>query len=290
MTTHSGPVVAQRDELQVIECRACGYAHLDPLPTAEELARYYTDEFWQKDKADWLARYEAQRDWDEMRAGDWLSVAEGLTAGRTLMDLGCGYGQFIETAGKRGWLAGGFETNSAAVDYCRQRRLIVSECDWSDVEQTGDHWDCISALWFLEHLPDPAWCLSAVRGALNPGGVLILAVPNEFTWAQTEANHSAAVHDWFVHKTHCNYFTAASIANLLGRTGWRIVDMLGTYPIEQHIGAGQDYTANPAVGDLVHAEIRAREFRLSRDERLRIGRAYARCDTGRDLIIFAEAE
>lgn len=278
---HSGPILAQRAGLTVIDCRACGWAHLDPLPAVP--AGYYESEFWETKGAGWLAKYEAQRDWLDMRHGDWLSlVEEHTTAGRTLLDVGCGYGFLLQQAKVRGWGCGGIDLSQEAVTYARQQGLLVNREDWPGV---GGTYSCISALWLMEHLPDPLAFLGWARAHLAPGGVLLLCVPQEWTHYQYAANHVAAVHDFFVHPTHLHYWSAASFYSLLGRAGFRVVDALASYPMERFINNGRDYTADEAVGADCHAEVRAAELERTPAMRLAYQRSLARQAIGRDLVV-----
>ena len=40
-----GKVLSKIDKRQVIDCKKCGYAHLYPLPTPEELKEFYENVF-----------------------------------------------------------------------------------------------------------------------------------------------------------------------------------------------------------------------------------------------------
>jgi 2-polyprenyl-3-methyl-5-hydroxy-6-metoxy-1,4-benzoquinol methylase len=285
---HSGESIAERDSLSVIECRECGFAHLADIPSPEVLARYYSSDFWNKDKLGWRERYEAQADWLEATHGDWLSLAEYCSFGRTLMDIGCGWGFFLKTAQKRGWLATGVEPDRDAAAYAIERQMSVYHGTWEQLDSvpvTAKQWDCIAALWLIEHLPDPLSFLRWARTHLYGNGVLLLACPNEWTDLQERANRIAAVKEYFIHHTHINYFSASSLANLLGRAGFMVVDQLGTYPMEKHILGGKDYTAEPVLGEEAHALVRKIDLAQTREQRLEFGRALGRKGMGRDMVM-----
>lgn len=298
MQAHVGPVLAQRAGLTVIDCRACGWAHLDPLPIVDDA--YYRDTFWSEKGAGWLARYEAERDWLDMRHGDWLSVVEEHTAGRALLDVGSGYGFLATTAFERGWSASGLEPSSEAIDYARQnapepaagRMVTYRQGQWEDDARASElgcpAYDCISALWLLEHLPDPRAFLAWAKAHLAPGGVLLLAVPNEWNRLQAEANKRTKTPNWWLHPTHLHYWSAPTLYGLLGRAGFRVVDAYGTNPMEQWIIEGTDYPGNEALGDKLHGEVRRFELGMTRPYRLYAGRAMARQAIGRDLIVFCK--
>jgi 2-polyprenyl-3-methyl-5-hydroxy-6-metoxy-1,4-benzoquinol methylase len=290
MQTHSGSVIAQRDGLTVIDCRACGWAHLDPLPTVDDA--YYRDTFWSEKGAGWLAKYEAERDWLDMRHGDWLTLAQDHSdgkGGRTLLDVGCGYGFFLQVAKRRLWGVAGIEPSQEAYQYCHND-FPVWPSTWESFGDMTTGFDCISALWLMEHLPDPRAFLVWCRAHLAPGGVLLMAVPQEWTYPQLAANTTSAVRNWWLHPTHLHYWNAATLYGLLGRAGFRVVDALASFPIENYIRTGHDYTADESLGDKVHAAVRAKELRLSRAERLQYQREAARESWGRDLAVFCTVD
>lgn len=296
MTTHSGPIIAQRDALTVIQCTICGWAHLDPLPDAAALDAYYASEFWQKTKAGWREQYEAQRDSLAMRHGDWLAVLEPHTAGRTLLDVGCGWGHFLETARARKWRTWGIEPSTEASGYAWERLGVNANLYGGTWEQfdmmraLGDptQFDVITAFWLLEHLPDPVAFLRWSRDHLASGGVLMLAVPQEWTVRQQLANEKAAVKNYWLDPTHLHYWHRETLFVLLARCGFQVADALATYPVEDWILSGHDYTADPAVGAEGHRILRGVELQLGEFVRRSEARAWADAKQGRDLIVVAK--
>jgi SAM-dependent methyltransferase len=300
---HAGPILAQRDGCQVVDCAACGWAHLHPLPDPAELHAYYRSAFWGETKAGWRELYEAQRDWLLMSNADWLEAVEPhVPASKIpcLLDVGCGYGYLLRAALARNWHAYGIEPDGAAVVYARQQLYVPLDRHGGVYHGTWENFhswhlpdrqpNVIAALWLMEHLPDPREFLQWCRDRLAPGGALLLAVPQEFTQPQALANHYADVRDYFVAPSHVNYWTAATFANLLGRAGLRIVDLLATHIMENFIITGDDYTNRPELGARLHADVRRRELEMTREQRLAAARRRARTAQGRDLMVVAKAD
>ena len=288
VTQHSGPILAERDGLKVRDCRACGYAHLDPIPGDQ--TAYYRDDFWRTKGAGWLAIYESQREWQAMRDGDILSLIESHTLGRSLLDIGAGYGFFLRAAVSRNWtqVVGVDPSREASAYAARALGAHVEPMGWEDVGfPLTTRYDALTAFWLLEHLPDPLRFLRWAADHLYGSGVLALALPHEFTALQAAASARARVHGYWVHETHTNYFTAASLGNLLGRARFRVVEWLATFPVETWIIAGHDYTAQPEVGVKLHREMQAQELAMTREQRLDEMRVRARLAEGRDLIVVA---
>jgi hypothetical protein len=78
----------------------------------------------------------------------------------------------------------------------------------------------------LEHLEDPLSGLLAARNALEPGGYLLLSVPNIGYW-QIVADLLAGRFDYapvgIQCITHLRFFTAYSLRSLLQEAGFNIV-------------------------------------------------------------------
>ena len=289
MTAHAGPIIAERDGMRVVNCHGCGYAHLTELPDQVALDKYYRSEFWATKGAGWLSRYEAEREWVEAKNGDWLSVIEQHTLGRTLLDIGAGYGFFVNQATARGWQALGLEPSAEASEYARTHGANIATETWQE-HGPERRYDAMTAFWLLEPLPQPLEFLRWCRRNLYGSGTLTLAVPLEWSTEMMEANPLASVTNWWVHSTHTNYFTAATLSNLLGRAGFRVVDALTTYPMAQWIILGSDYTADAALGDHLHRSVRYIEVQLTRDTRLSLARQRAQQNEGRDLVVVAKVE
>jgi hypothetical protein len=65
---HSGAIVARDGSGHgVMDCTGCGFAHLWPKPTAEELADYYSRSYYEM---------HLPKDWAEKEEADCLATAE----------------------------------------------------------------------------------------------------------------------------------------------------------------------------------------------------------------------
>lgn len=100
--------------------------------------------------------------------------------GRTLLDVGCGSGDFVATAGLMGWVAEGVDPDPAAVAACRRRGVTVTEgfVDKLDANKQSGYWDAITMSHCVEHVPDPRALLERVQAMLKPGGEIWIALPN----------------------------------------------------------------------------------------------------------------
>jgi len=283
-TLHSGEPIAERDGLTVIDCKTCGFAHLHPLPSRAELAQFYTNEFWQHTKIGTRERMDEQREWWSTTYGDWLSMALKHTPVDSLLDVGAGYGHLIDQAERMGFEARGIEP-SADVDHPDIWRGTWEA--WNAMMRYG----CVSALWLIEHLPDPLKFLRWVRARLCDAGVLLACVPNDFSEAQALAMDGGyCLPNYWLDPTHLNYFTPATLNNLLGRAGFRVVERTTLYPMELWLLQGQDYTRDAQIGARCHTLVRMKDLGKSREERLREYGDLASVGLGREIVVVAVKE
>jgi SAM-dependent methyltransferase len=280
----SGEVVAKRDDLRVIDCQACGFYHLFPLPTREHLAGFYANDFWQHTKSGTRAQMDEQIAWWSAIYGDWLTLAQRhVLDDKNLLDVGAGYGHFLDAAAYEGFETHGIEPSA---DVSMPWIWRGTWEDWASDRQYG----CISALWLIEHLPDPMKFLRWAYNRLSIGGVLLSTVPNDFSAAQVEAVNAGALPNYWLDATHLNYFTWSSFSNLLGRCGFRIVERSTLYPMELWLMAGQDYTREPAIGAACHELVRMADLGTGRDQRLRDYQDLAEMGMGREIVVVAVKE
>src|SRR3990167_279404 len=282
MQNHSGKIIGERDGLRVIDCANCGYAHLETMPNQSELAAFYENDFWQREKAGSLDRLLAQREWWTATHGDWLSLVEQYTRGRSLLDYGCGYGLLMETARDSGWAVHGIEPNIEAARRAAQFGAVNPDNAGLGI------YDCIAATWLLEHMPDPLEMLARLRDHLFSNGVLLAVVPNDFIPIQIEVNLWVKRPFWWIHHTHLNYFTWSSLSNLLGLAGFKIIERLTLYQMEEFMRlAKQDYTGDDALGAELHRRVEVLDLIMGRERRIDFYRKLAREGRGREIVVVA---
>ena len=103
----------------------------------------------------------------------------GLVGGGRLLDVGSGFGHFLQAASGH-YTASGLELGPLAVERARARFGVA--CDVGSVyampEKLAASCDAVTAWDFIEHVPDPVGALAAMRAALRPGGHVFLSTPD----------------------------------------------------------------------------------------------------------------
>jgi SAM-dependent methyltransferase len=292
-SAHHGPVIVTVDGYDVIDCRLCGFRHIDPLFTDEELKKFYDGEFYEKERPDYFDRMEADKEWWMLRYHYYFEMLEAHAPGRRILDIGSGPGYFLEAGRERGWQVLGFEPSRIAADYTRARGLAVVQDFFSAAKaNTRGPFDAISLSMVLEHVRDPIGLIEEARSLLVPGGLLLLISPNDFNPLQMTLWKELGFQPWWVNpKHHLNYFDSVSANAFLTARGFETVHLETSYPLENFLLSGRNYVGDPALGRQCHSERKAFEVALFRHDRARIralAASWAAQGIGREFILLGK--
>src|ERR1700687_792768 len=98
--------------------------------------------------------------------------------GRSLLEVGCGHGWFLDAAARRGYRVQGVEPDALIGALASRKGHNVTIGFFPDDLASGTRYDVIAFNDVFEHLPDPRAALTACRERLQPGGLLVLNLPN----------------------------------------------------------------------------------------------------------------
>jgi len=102
-----------------------------------------------------------------------------------VLDAGCGegFGTVLLAEGARSVLGVDYAAEPVATARGAYARpgLDFRQLDVHDLPRLGRRFDLVTNFQVIEHLPDPARFLTAVRDVLAPGGRLLLTTPNRLT-------------------------------------------------------------------------------------------------------------
>ena len=255
----------------VLRCELCIITHVWPLPTPEALATYYTKQFYQTDHADYVARYEADREWWETCVhGPILEqcleeLGESVVSPVNFLEIGAGPGIALDVAKQRfGWQTWAIEPCDALIQSLADRGHAVVN-GTLEIAQDRLHirpiFDILYLYEVLEHQSTPDDFLLRCWDLLRPGGLIVVVVPNEFSPLQMQAKKQLGLESyWLAPPQHLNYMTPKTLQLVLRRAGFSLVDLRGTYPIDQHLLHGQNYIGNDTLGRHLHQERMAEEL------------------------------
>ena len=284
-----------------------GFRRLDPLPQATQLSAFYQSAYYHEirrgGRAPELRRFleggeaaERERAW--LEATLWADVAHHLehrAPGRRVLEVGCGTGELLSFLRGRGFQVQGIEPAAEAAALARSGRGL--EVEARDLRGSLRAWrsqglerrfDAVILMNVLEHVTDPAAVLRDAAELIEPGGVVCIQVPNDFTSLQEAGRARLDLPPWWIAAPdHVHYFDYTSLASLLGSQGLEVVAQQGDFPMELFLLAGRDYVRDPEQGERCHRERVAIEMGWPAASRRRFYAALAAAGLGRNCLVVA---
>jgi len=206
------------------ECKNCGIQFVYPIPSPEELNRFY-DQLYQggsvertkllSDPSAWRSYW--QRQWKIIRG-----LIDNKMGGRVL-DFGCGGGHFLDNAGS-GWEKYGIELSEEARKVATSKGIKVF-ATLGDANFPDDFFDVVTMFATIEHLPNPKEVVKELTRVLKPGGLFVI-----MTGDVRSLKAKIKGKKWHMYRPpeHLYFFCARSLDFLMGSLGFEKVRILYT--------------------------------------------------------------
>jgi len=292
---HVGEPLDAANGFTVIDCHTCRFKHIVPVPTPAELEHVYGHEYYATEKPLYIQRHLEDREWLDLVYAERYDAFERLLGAgrRRLLDVGSGPGLFLKHGAERGgWQVRGIEPASQAVAHSRGLGLDVTQGFLgADTAASLGRFDVVHMNEVLEHLPDPRAMLGLVHDLLDPGGLVALMVPNDYSPFQAALRDACGMAPWWVAPPHhVNYFDVASIQRLLAER-FEVVSVETSFPIDLFLLMGDNYVGDDQLGRACHAKRKQFELALARADksalRQEMYRRLAGLGIGRDVFVIA---
>jgi len=212
------------DRYALYACPECTLEFLDPQPDASVLASIYGQDYFLGEQDDAAAKRRSR-----MKSATGALYIDAIA--RTvhpdqveLLEIGCGHGEVLMEARRRGFRVSGIEVSghaaSMANDYLGQPAVHAGSLETAPF--AAGRFGAVLAADVIEHVPDPQTFLLEIRQLLSPGGVLLLVTPSLDSWTRRLMRSH-----WMEYKVeHLFYFSAAAIRLLLERCGFEEIRIL----------------------------------------------------------------
>ncbi len=214
---------------RVVKCSECDLMGINPQPSDEVLKKIYGGEYFPlthtveaENHSRFLKYATAQHYLDVL--GEYLKRSRRPGKVLRLLEIGIGFGDFLEAAKQRGYDVIGIEYSEANAQRARMRlgksvRIIRGEV--SDLE-LSERFDIIVFNDVLEHVRDPLKFLGRVHEALKDDGIVFCVVPSlDSKSAQMQGA------DWIEFKMeHLFYFNNSNARRLLAKTNFQDIVLL----------------------------------------------------------------
>lgn len=301
MATEAKITESKTTGTKIVKDPEYGYLRIDPVPTQEELDRYYKESYLASAETHNRACEIGRQQRGGSAAGEetvWLQetlytdllhiLREYSKKPYSLLDVGSGSGAFMRYARDSGWLVRGVEPSEEACHMETNDSLDVFNGTLEAFGDSNGHkFSAVTILNVLEHVPNPMRTLLTVRKMLNGGGILCIRVPNDFSVLQTCAERVTGKNQWWVvTPDHINYFDPRTLSRLCAIAGFDTMYATTDFPMEIFLLMGDDYVGNQKIGDACHTRRRNFEMALPGNLRRELYHRLASIGVGRSCILF----
>lgn len=215
------------EEFELIYNREFDFLETSPQPSPEKLPGYYESE-------DYISHTDSKRNLFEKvyhvvkrkSLKRKLNIINSCSdEEKSLLDFGCGTGDFLKIAKQDKWSVSGIEPNNQAREIANSKTNNAVFNSEHLLKLKSESFDVITLWHVLEHLPKLEDHLSIFKNLLKPNGTLIIAVPNFKSYdAKVYKNYWAA----FDVPRHLWHFSRMSINKLMALQNMKVIK---TYPM-----------------------------------------------------------
>ncbi|TDY13561.1 MULTISPECIES: class I SAM-dependent methyltransferase [Flavobacteriaceae] len=204
------------EDFQLVYNEELDMLETTPQPSANTLSEYYKSE-------DYISHTDSKRNWFEkayhfvrgMALKRKLKLINSFpVSGKTILDVGCGTGDFLLTAKNNAWNVYGIEPNEKARAIANSK-TINQVFDTNTLQEFESGTFDVITLWHvLEHLPNLETEIQNLNRLLKPEGRLVIAVPN---FKSYDAKHYSAFWAAYDVPRHLWHFSQTSISKLFSK-------------------------------------------------------------------------
>ncbi len=218
----------------IVTCVDCGLTYLRTLPDATRLKTVYdmyADEFSHMRLPE--STEEAKQ--SNLRRDYFLDEIEQYVRRKgQMLDVGCGWGAFLDAARERGFQPRGIEITPRAAEFARKQLDIPVDTRPLEEQQFEKNtFALVTMNHVLEHLPRTREVLDTVYRILEPEGIFAGMVPNFASFcSEMEGEHWS----WLDPNFHYVHFTPETLRKHLEAAGFiveQIYTAKGDYPLER---------------------------------------------------------
>ena len=209
------------ETFDILECNSCFLRITNPFPDKQNIGNYYLSDDYishNNEGTGFLDNiYSFVRSY-QLKKKKKLIEKYYYKDTKKILDIGCGAGDFLEIMKKGDWDIYGVDTSKKIREIVKNK-LKIEIMDPDSWIKSDIKFDVITCWHSLEHVHEPWVYLKKIKESLNPGGILIIALPN---YHSTDAKRYKEY--WAAYDTprHLYHFTKQSIINIIHPHGFNI--------------------------------------------------------------------
>lgn len=210
---------------RVVKCDHCGLMQLSPMPSDTDNKNFYDHNLQTKNinAPSNLKTIKQKSVNDTKRRAD--MVSKYLRKSNTILDVGSGYGFFLQEMIDRGYDATGIELSKEI----RKASAKITKAKVLNLNLIKNHknlsrFDCITLFHVLEHVNNPILFLKSLKEHLrNSNSKLIIEVPNS---NDLLLNTCQKYRNFYWQRAHLFYFNTKTLKKIVQKSGFSVINTL----------------------------------------------------------------
>ena len=198
----------------IVQCQKCGLVYTNPRLDQHDIINTYQavqDPLYLEERAGRVLTFE--------RHLKPLERITGPPVGRSLLDVGCHVGVFVEIAAEHGWDAWGVEPSRWAVEQAQALGLCVVQGTLDTADLPEAYFDVVTMWDVIEHLADPLNALKRAHALLGPNGLIVVHTIDIESWF---ARLLGSRWPWLM-EMHIYYFSRRTLQLMLEKCGFTMI-------------------------------------------------------------------
>lgn len=221
--------VTKAGNFNIVKCKQCGYAFVNPRPSHNYLMNYYSTEghragIFVGEKATIGSVLKQEVEFpnstvDAKRIIKTLSIMRGNSpkGANRFLDIGCGYGFFSREALGNKYAVTALELASTEKSIAKKMTGIDPiQTSFEDFSETDSGYDVILMSQILEHALDVNEWISKAKSLLADNGILVIALPNFMSIFRLILNEREP---YICPPDHLNFFSLKNLTILMNKNG-----------------------------------------------------------------------
>ena len=191
------------EKFDIVECKGCHFRFTNPIPTENEIGEYYKSE-------DYISHsgtkkglinsiYHKVRNYTIKQK---FKLVSSFVKEQSILDIGCGTGEFLNFCKQKGWNALGLEPSESARKLGKENFGIEMK-DISEIANVPDNsYGAISMWHVLEHVYHLQDTVKHLKRIIKKDGTIFIAVPNHSSYDAQLYKEQWAAYDLPIHLYH----------------------------------------------------------------------------------------
>ncbi len=209
---------------QVLKCLNCKLAFLYPRPTNKDIEKFYQNNYFKSGLANTgYSSYSLLNQELYLEAQLRLKIIKKYLPTGSLLDVGCGYGHFLQVAKELGYRVMGFDISREAIQKLKDQFKIKGKVGNVDRDLPKSKFSIITCWDVVEHFPHPLTSFKSLNNIQQKGDFFFFTTPNINSF---DARFLGKY--WYGYKRipeHLYFFSPTTIKNYLKKSGYELIDV-----------------------------------------------------------------